>query len=123
MRAMREVLVGAARFELATPSPPVMDVAPESLPLLIRSAHLASFALGLFSGDFVGCSGDLFGQDVRVTRGRLDVRVVQGLLHGLEVARFAQEFRSNIMPKIMKPEAINGRILPNPLPLKSRVSL
>jgi hypothetical protein len=43
--------------------------------------------------------GNILIQDMRVSQRGLDVGMIEGLLHQLQVARFSQEFAGKVVPK------------------------
>jgi len=50
----------------------------------------------------------------------LDVAMVHGLLHQLEVAGVAKQFAAEVVPEIMEAEVGHARLGPHPLPSRFR---
>ena len=113
-------MVGAPRFELGTPSPPER-LAELNFPCLFRRlGGLCCASSGFSSGLLVTLQrfGHLVVEDVGVSRRGLEVGVIEGALHQLEVAGVAQKFGREIVSEVVEPESSHTRRLPRAAPAR-----
>ena len=77
---------------------------------------------GLFPGlcDSFHRTGHIGVKDMGVAERALDVAVVQGLLHELEIAGLTQELRAEVVPVVMETEVLYARLGAHPLPRRLR---
>ena len=86
-------------------------------------ADIAVIIVGLFAGLLVRVYDrkgvcDLIIERVSVSGRRLDVRVIERLLHKLEVTGLTEKLRPKIMPKIVKAKALDASPSPKSPPLR-----
>ena len=104
-------MVGAARFELATPSPPDFAACNESRLFSNGLLWLRSGVRDFFRDflDLLQRGGNLVLENVRVLGRSLDIGMAECVLDQFQIAGLSQELGRKVMAKVMNPETVRTR--------------